>query len=378
MGRRGESIFKRKDGRWEARYKVGLGSSGYARYRSVYGKTYSDAKEKRRVAMKEDYIPQSKNCFSDVIYRWLRSKETDVKASTMQKYRQCIDTHIQPFFGEMRCAAITPALVEEFLHRKWESGRLDGKGGLSQNSIRGMGLLLQSLLEYGCTNNLGVQPMIKVKKPKAEKKAISVLKCHEQRSMDALLLEYPHEANLAIYLALHTGLRIGEVCALRWKDIDFIEQQLRVSATVVRDRSGALTLGAPKSASSARRIPLTKKLAQLLLSEKQESSSDYVFVSPCTGRFLNPRTLEYRLESFLKKHQLPKITFHALRHTFATRWIECGLDIKSLSEVLGHTSVQITLDIYVHSSDELKREAIEQIERITGHSTGQAEAGSVA
>lgn len=378
MGRRGESVFKRKDGRWEARYALGKDNNGTVKYRSVYGKTYTEAKEKRKSAMQQEIAPKSENSFSDVITRWMLWKEADVKTSTMQKYRQCIDTHIQPFFGKTRCSAITPDMIEDFMNQKRKSGRLDGNGGLSQNTIRDMGALLQSLLLYANDKKMGVNAAIHVKKPKPEKKAICVLKGYEQRSMDALLLSNPHNSNLAIYLALHTGLRIGEVCALRWGDIDFVEKQLRVSATITRDSSGALMIGAPKSESSTRSIPITDKLAQLLLKEREGSSSEFIFTSPKTRTFLNPRTLQHRFGVFLKKHQFSKITFHALRHTFATRWIECGMDIKSLSEVLGHTSVQITLDLYVHSSDKLKRDAIEQIELISGQGSGQQEAGSVA
>lgn len=378
MGRRGESIFKRKDGRWEARYKNGFTKDGSIRYRSVYGKTYSEAKEKRRNALRENYSPRSEGRFSEVITQWLKCKEADVKASTIERYRQTIDAHIKPFFGEYRCSAITPDLVEQFLVQMKKSGRLDGRGGLSQNSIRIMGILLQSLLAYAYQNKLGVNSLIKVKKPKPEKKRICVLNCKEQQRMDTLLLRNPHKANLAIYLALHTGLRIGEVCALKWKDVDFYAKQLQVRASVMRGRSGILSIGQPKSTASARNIPLTDNLTEMLLNEKKQSSSDFIFVSPRKGDFLDPRTLQYQFESFLKKNHFPTITFHALRHTFATRWIECGMDIKSLSEVLGHTSVQITLDIYVHSSDKMKRDAIEQIEKINGQKNGQVEAGSVA
>ena len=172
MGRRGESVFKRKDGRWEARFALGKDSNGTVKYRSVYGRSYTEAKEKRKAAMQQEYVPRSENYFSDVITRWLLWKEADVKTSTMQKYRQCIDTHILPFFGETRCSAITSDMIEDFLNQKRKSGRLDGHGGLSQNTIRGMGALLQSLLLYASSKNLGIGTAIHVKKPKPEKKAI--------------------------------------------------------------------------------------------------------------------------------------------------------------------------------------------------------------
>ncbi|MBQ1734545.1 MAG: site-specific integrase, partial [Lachnospiraceae bacterium] len=163
-----------------------------------------------------------------------------------------------------------------------------------------------------------------------------------------------------------------------WDSIDLEERMLRVCASVARSSNGMPTIGSPKSKTSDRLIPISHKLTQLLKSEKMLASSDYVFAAPRNGSFLNPRTLQYHFRSLLEKEGLPLVKFHALRHTFATRWIECGMDVKMLSEVLGHGSVQITLDIYVHSSDQRKREAIEKIELFSGQNSGQENAESVA
>lgn len=378
MGRRGESIYQRRDGRWEARYPLGKGKNGVTKYRSVYGKTYSEAKEKRRRAMQSGYTPKSKECFSAVIEQWMLEKEHEVKEQTLRRYRQCIDAHIRPYFGHMRNTAISATLVEKFLSEKKKNGRLDGKGGLSQNTIRSMGIILQSLLDFAYQKEMGIVKQIRIKKPKSERKQVCVLRSYEQRILEKALHDEPHGENLAIYLALYTGMRIGEVCALRWDDVDLIEKQLHVRATVIRDKSGASVIGKPKSETSDRFIPITGRLSGLLAQEKSMSASPFVFTAPKQGDFLNPRTLQYRFKAILKKCGLPIITFHALRHTFATRWLECGMDIKSLSEVLGHASVQITLDIYVHSSDKLKRDAIEQIEKISGQNSGQQNTESVA
>lgn len=212
---------------------------------------------------------------------------------------------------------------------------------------------------------MGTTQLIRIKKPKIEKKNICVLKVYEQCKLETALLENPHSTNLAVLLALHTGMRLGEVCALHWDNVDLIERQIHDRWTVMQDRNGMTTIGKPKSETSDRLIPITGRLARLLSEEKANSATSFVFLSPKKGTFLNPRTMQYRFKSILKMIGLPAITFHALRHTFATRWIECGMDVKSLSEVLGHASVQITLDIYVHSSDTLKREAIERIESIS-------------
>ena len=374
MGRRGDNIFQRKDGRWEARYAVGKDNRGSTKYRSVYGKTYSEAKEKRRSEMQKMYVPKSTGLFSDVIERWMQEKETELKEQTIRKYRLCIETHILPYFGRMRLTSVSESIVEEFLKEKRQCGRADGKGGLSQNTVRGISIILQAILNFAYDRKFDLSCAIKIKKPKNVKKTVSVLKLDEQRRLEKALLEDPHNENLAIYLALCTGLRIGEVCALRWQDVDFAGRRLHVSSTVVRNRDGAMTIDTPKSETSIRTIPTSSVLLQLLKGECRHSSSSYLFTAPKKGTFLNPRTLQYQFKALLKRCSLPAVTFHALRHTFATRWIECGMDVKSLSEVLGHASVQITLDIYVHSSEQRKREAIE---KITGQISGQETAESI-
>lgn len=173
-------------------------------------------------------------------------------------------------------------------------------------------------------------------------------------------------------------MRIGEICALRWSDIDFDERQLFVRSTVIRNKNGQSAIAPPKSETSQRAIPLSQQLTKLLAAECECSCSEFVFSSLRKGAFLNPRTLQYRFQAILSQLGISSISFHALRHTFATRWIECGMDVKSLSEVLGHAGVQITLDIYVHSSDKLKREAIEKLESFSGQIYGQESAESVA
>ena len=379
MGRRGDSIFRRKDGRWEARYPLGKDvTTGKTKYRSVYGNTYSEAKEKRMQAMQKTYISQKNGGFIEAVRKWLEEKEPSIKEQTYRRYQQCIDTHIIPYFGDVKCSAITQNTVDDFLKQKRLSGRLDGKGGLSQSTIRGMCIILQSILLFAYQKKMGIPEMIQIKKPRVDKKKISVLKPNEQKRLETVLLEVPTDTNLAIYLALHTGMRIGEICALHWSDIDWDERLLFVRSTVIRNKNGQLVIASPKSETSQRAIPLTRQLVNLLAAEHERSCSEFVFSSPRKDTFLNPRTLQYRFQTLLTRLGISRISFHALRHTFATRWIEFGMDVKSLSEVLGHAGVQITLDIYVHSSDKLKREAIEKLESFSGQIYGQESAESVA
>lgn len=378
MGRRGESIFHRKDGRWEARYPAGKDAYGNTRYCSVYAKTYSEVKSKRTMAMKEPATPKSSILFSDVAVLWLSEKQGKIKEQTERKYRLCLDAHILPYFGKMRVSAITAEKVKDYLSSLYVSGRVDGNGGLSQNTVRELCVILQSVLNFAFFKKLGLTDQINVNKPKAEKASVIVLKKHEQQKLEAVLTGDPHGANLAILVALHTGMRIGEVCALRWNEIDLEERKIYVRATVIRDKNGKTTIGRTKSVSSSRIIPISERLSRLLQHEQACSNDVYVFTAPKKGGFMLPRTLQYHFRTVLMKLGLPLVKFHTLRHTFATRWIECGMDMKSLSEVLGHGNVQITLDIYVHSSDRLKREAIEKIERFSGQISGHTSAETVA
>ncbi len=379
MGRRGESVFRRKDGRWEARYPIGKDvTTGKTKYKSVYGDTYSEAKEKRTQAMRKAYISRSNGCFTEAVRMWLEEKEPDIKEQTYRRYRQCIDSHIIPYFGSIKCSAITQRTIDDFLRLKRLSGRLDGKGGLSQSTIRGMCIILQSILLFAYQKKLGISEAIQIKKPRVEKKKVIVLQYTEQKKLEGILMESPVGSNLAIYLALHSGMRIGEICALRWSDIDFEDRLLFVRSTVIRNKNGQSTIAPPKSETSQRVIPLTMQLTKLLVAERARSTSEFVFSSPRKEAFLNPRTLQYRFQAMLSQLGISSISFHALRHTFATRWIECGMDVKSLSEVLGHAGVQITLDIYVHSSDTLKREAIEKLEIFSGQICGQESAEGIA
>ena len=372
MARRGESVFKRKDGRWEARYPCGIDEHGRKKYRSVYAKTYSEVKEHRRLAMQSAIIPpKNSTCLASVLKKWLENKKINLKQQSINRYEQCIQNHIIPVLGELPIYRINEAMIDSFLQKKRCSGRIDGKGGLSQNYVRTIAIVLQSALNYAFQMNMGLQQQIRIQKPRLERKQIQVLRQHEQIQLEKYLKKNMGDGNLAIYLGLHTGLRIGEICALRWEDIDLIENKIYVNSTIIRDSNGTCIIGAPKSDSSTRVVPITQSLAKVLRDWKTKSHSIYVFPAPQKGNFLNPRTLQYRFKSILKKCGLPDIPFHALRHTFATRWIECSMDMKSLSEVLGHSNVSITLNTYVHSSDDLKRFSIETIENITGQKSGQ-------
>ena len=171
MGRRGESIFHRKDGRWEARFPAGKNADGAVKYRSVYAKTYSEVKAKKTEALKNAVSTKTKPTilFSDVASKWLAEKASTTKEQTARNYCQCLDAHILPYFGNKKVSTITTDAVNSFLKSKQCGGRLDGSGGLSTNTVRGMSVLIQSIMDYAFANKLGVTQQIKIKKPRAER-----------------------------------------------------------------------------------------------------------------------------------------------------------------------------------------------------------------
>ena len=200
-----------------------------------------------------------------------------------------------------------------------------------------------------------------------EQKNIVILNSSELNILENGLSTDSSLESLGIMLSLYTGLRIGEICALRWCDIDLENKVLHVRHTIARVKNTnmvgnaktCLVIDKPKTKSSLRDIPITTKIFSLLSTARATSVSEYVISDQST--FLSPRTYEYRFHKKLKEHNIKDINYHALRHTFATRCIEKGIDVKSLSEILGHSNVSITLNTYVHSSMELKRSQLEKL-----------------
>lgn len=374
MSKRGENIRKRKDGRWEGRYKKGRDFKGAIIYGSVYGKTYREAKDKLAFAVKgAEITPVSKSRelpFREVLHLWMEHNLIHYKGATAKKNQDLIDTHILPAFGDVKVTEITATMINSFAMKKLQSGRLDGKGGLSSAYVRGMMLILSSVMKFASGEQLCLPLKSPIYKPTAPKKDLPILSWTDQKRLEHHLLRELTPTHAGILLSLYTGLRIGEICALAWEDIDLENSIIHVRHTVSRVKSkdtscakSALIIDAPKTKSSARDIPIASILQSVLRKIKKISSSKYVISD--TSDFVSPRTFEYRYHRLLETCGIDPINFHALRHTFATRCVETGMDIKTLSEILGHSNPSITLSIYVHSSIERKRS---QLEKLTSYS----------
>ena len=218
--------------------------------------------------------------------------------------------------------------------------------------------LLKSLFRYVNRIYQIMNRIADVVMPKKKKPEIQVLSSQEQKKLQAYLVKHQNRTSLGIALSMYTGIRIGELCALKWSDIDFEKRILTVRHTIqrIQEKNGAkktkLIITEPKSASSKREIPIPECLLEML-KKFRNSGNFYVLSGKRTP--IEPRTMQYRFSKILKNAKLPSLNFHSLRHLFATNCIALGFDIKTLSEILGHSSIEVTLSRYVHSSMERKR-----------------------
>ena len=350
MPRRGENIYKRKDGRWEGRYKCGYDDTGKARYRSVYAKTYQEVREKLHKLKTTviDYVSSGKRTVGELFAEWLKAVKLKVKTSTYACYHMKIIKHILPVFGGLAYEKLTVSSIHGFIDSKL-------KNGLSAKYVSDIIIVFKSMSKYVSKVHGYANPLENVVLPKKEKKDMKLLSKSEQEKLCRLVLNKPDNTKLGILLSYYAGLRIGEVCGLKWSDIDLNKGILKVERTVQRiyeNGSTKLIMNTPKSESSVREIPLPKFLVEILRNFK---SDDSVFILSGKETPTDPRTLQYRFKSLLKKADLPSINYHSLRHMFATNCIALGFDVKTLSELLGHATVETTLNRYVHSSMERKK-----------------------
>lgn len=304
--------------------------------------------------------------FKDVLALWVESNCICRKRSTNQKYRFLIEKHINPDLGEFYVDQLNAPMINRFLTKKLEKGRLDHEGGLSASYVRTISIIISAAIDFAAKEYMCTPLKSSVNKPTIIKRELPILSSDDQHIIEEKATQQTDSTKLAVLLSLYAGLRIGEICALSWDDVDLYERTLHVRHTIARetvdDTKGCKTrmfIDTPKTVSSARMIPISSSLFRVLEPAKRHAKSAYVIST--TSSFVNPRTLEYRYHKFLDRCGVKSVNFHALRHTFATRCIEVGVDIKSLSEMLGHANVSITLETYVHSSIQLKRTQIEKL-----------------
>ncbi len=366
MARKDENIFKRKDGWREARYIKGCELSGKGRYGVCCGKTCKEAREKvtrcKAALFSGTPLPVSgsRRRFTFFCEEWLRLERGKVKESTYVKYDTMLRKHVLPKLGGCFPPNINTRLIERFKQELLDEG-------LAAKTVRDILTILHTILKYAAAQYPGIFPVVEISYPKEQKKEVRVLELEEQRRFISYLQTDMDECKFGILLALLTGLRIGELCALKWENISLKNRTIHVGATMQRlrdldcsgERKTKIVIGSPKSETSIRTIPLTEKVARLC--GQFDPHCPDAFLVTGTEKFMEPRQVQKRLAKYTKECGLEGVHFHTIRHTFATRCVEAGFELKSLSEILGHANTSITLNRYVHSSMELKRENMEKL-----------------
>lgn len=373
MPRKGENIYKRKDGRWEGRY-VRSRSGKKAIYGYVYAKSYTDVKKrlimKRAECALEDNKPSASAMkdilFSDLSEMWLHSVQASVKESSWIKYRNILRCSIIPQLGNRYLSEIDYSAVSFLCNDLLESGGKD-HGGLSAKTVADALSLTKAVIKYGSqmkytTDRTALDVSVKVKSI-----PLRVLSMQEQKILISDITEELDFTGLGIYICLFTGIRVGELCALTWDDISLENNLIYIHRTMQRiqtpddEKKTTILIAEPKSQCSIRYIPIADTLREKLV--QQTIKEGYVLTGDKI-RYVEPRTMQNRFKVIVERCGIRDAHFHTLRHTFATRCIEVGFDVKSLSEILGHANVNITLNRYVHPSVELKQKNMNKLSKL--------------
>lgn len=364
MARRGENIYKRKDGRWEGRLLLQKG-----KYQYLYGKSYKEVKEKMRFFHEETNDLQKKQTLqkrnvAESLEAWLEGDiQLQVKRSTYESYYYCIQKHVLPFFRLNENQSINSETIQRFVKM------VKMNTSLAESSKKKLLSIFKICLKELLKDTPDCISLIKsIQLPKPEYKEVKVFSVKEQHELETIVLHSVDKRVLGVILCFYTGIRLGELCALKWSDFDMETGMMSISRTVFRTKNFTeetkktqLLVGAPKSRKSIRKIPVPEFLLELIKEADLCPPNGNCYVFSGTDIPLDPRRYQKLFKNLLSKANLQYRKFHTTRHTFATRALELGVDIKTLSEMLGHTDVSITLNIYAHSLMGHKKEAIDKL-----------------
>ena len=359
MARRQRNIYKRRDGRYEARFVKERSRNGKAIYGSVYDRTYAGVKEKLKVSRRLKKLPGTRKQVVLVLENYLETHKILIKPSTYWVYHGYIQNHIRPYFTNACCNELSQESIQAFVSEKLKSG-------LSAIMVRSV----FTFLKKGLDETVSCEAF-RVKFPKHTGNKLDVLTISEQKRLEAAAEASDDINRVGIIVCLYTGIRIGELCGLMWQDIDFDGRQLHVRRTIQRIKSNGgntktvITFMPPKSNSSWRSIPLPEFLLTILRGFHEKNPGEYVL--SLDGHAVEPRVMQYRFRRLLAQAGISLRSFHITRHSFSVRALENGFDIKTLSEILGHSSPIITLKKYAHVLDEHKRKSMESMSLVYGN-----------
>ena len=361
------TIRKRSDGRWEARIIIGHKNDGSPMYKSAFAKTQKSALKQLHQLLDlyrdVDLTEECRMTLGEWMDKWLDEYMLfTLRESSINGYRNLIEHQIKPFIGDNRLASLTTADMQKFYNKVKRQGRanehhLHGKE-LSNSMVRKVHMVLHQALNVAVRERLIVRnPTLGTTLPKKIHIEKQVL-CDSQleRFMEAIKVDkYWYDF---FYLEIMTGMRRGEICGIKWSDIDFNAGTLSIRRTVMNKRGGGVSIGDTKTTTSERTIILPPSVLTLLREKKADAICEWVFphyTNPSDP--LHPDSAYGKLKTLLKNAELPLIRFHDLRHTFATQAMQGGVDAKTLAGILGHTDASFTLDTYTHVTGDMQRNA---------------------
>ena len=364
------NIRKRKDGRWEGRYTAGYDpDTGKRIIKNVLGKTQAEAKAKLAAAQQECEMLDVTRTDEYTVATWLRNwyelyAQPNIRTATADRYKLMIETYTIPRIGKIKLKKLTSRDLQKLYKDLMEHGRVNhrsghGDPGLSSTTVRSVHLMLHSAFERAVKERLIPRnPTDDCIAPKVQKVEMKTLRPEHLKSyLDAA------DARGVLpmfYLELVSGLRKGELVALLWDDLDIQNRTISVSKQYIKNPSGKLTLSRPKTETSVRRVSIPQEAVDLLIREHEKHPDNpYMFPSSTTGEMYYPDSVVKLHEKILKDAGLEHIRFHDLRHTFATLALQNGVDIKTVSSMLGHYDAGFTLRTYTHATRQMQDQAAE-------------------
>lgn len=349
-------VRKREDGRWEGRIVVGHKENGEPIFRYVYADTQKELTAKLRKCITAyqgvDLTERSRITLSEWLDQWLISIDGTVRPSTLNGYRSYIENHIRPGLGEKRITQIKAADIQKFYDKLGQT--------LASGSVRRIHTTLHGIMKAAQQARLIPRnPVDEVAPPKFSYQQKNVL-TDEQLAVFMDAIKEDEVWFDFFYTEIMTGLRRGEICGLRWEDFDEVNGTLKVCRTVRREKGTGLTTGDTKTYAGTRKIILPPSVTAILKERKQTALTDWIFPNPlCLEQPTAPDSAYRRMKLLLEQAGLPDIRFHDLRHTFATHALTSGVDVKTLSGILGHTRAAFTLDTYTHTTGDMQKRAAE-------------------
>ena len=311
------------------------------------------------------FLQKQKNIlYKDWLCSWIENQKPYIKESSHANYSTIIVNHIIPVLGDYKITALNHNCIQSFILEKAKNGRLDKKGGLSEKTIKDIVMIIKSTLKQAMNDGIIEVFNLDFNYPRTNKiNKNYILTQQEQKKIVHYVLEHKTSKSIGILLSLYSGLRIGELCALKWEDIDLDKQVITINKTLQRiynknsqTSASKIIITSPKTKNALRIIPINPYISNMLeVLKSSTNSNEDTYVLSCTNKYIEPRTYRKYFANLLALLNIDHINFHSLRHTFATNCINLGIDYKTISEILGHSSINITLNLYVHPQMQEKR-----------------------